>query len=101
MLSLQTRAGETSELQESKVGDRVGSLRVVESKRGFRLVYGDLARDFRDIAIESASEEVVVAEYESLFKVESAGDDITCVAERIVVRLLRLQLMLEQELLVV
>lgn len=60
-----------------------------------------MPRDLRDIAIESTTNEVVIAEDERLLEVESDGDDIPCVFLRKFVRLLYLEFVLEQKLLVV
>ena len=75
--------------------------RVVEAKRRLRLVDGDLPRDLGDVAVEGPADKVVVTEDERLLELEADGDDISGVPLRELVRLLDLQLVFEQELLVV
>ena len=75
--------------------------RVVEPKRRLGLVDRDLARDLGDVAVERAADVVVVAEDERLLEAEADGDDVARVALRELVRLLGLELVLEQELFVV
>ena len=80
---------------------KVRDLRVVETECGFCLVDRDLARDLGDVAIEWSSDVVVVTEDERLLQLETNCDDIPSILPRKLVRLLDLQLVLEQELLVV
>ena len=53
--------------------------RVVETKRGFGLVDGNLSRNFGDVAIEGTANIIVVAEDECLLAVEANCNDILCV----------------------
>ena len=75
--------------------------RVVETKRGFGLVDGNLSRNFGDVAIEGTANIIVVAEDECLFEVESYSNDVTSIAFSEFISLLRFELMLEQEFLII
>ena len=80
---------------------KVRNLRVVETERGFCLVDRDLARDPGDVAVERSTDVVVITEDERLLQLEPDCDNIPSILPREFVRLLRLELMLEQELLVI
>jgi hypothetical protein len=61
----------------------------------------DLSRDLGDVLVECPADVVVIAEYERLLDVESYGDDVFRVLDRIPLCLLHFQFMLEQEFLIV
>ena len=77
------------------------NLRVVETKCSLCLVDGNLAGDLGDILVEGTANVVIIAENESLLDVEADGYDVTGISSCELVRLLRLELVLEQELLVI
>ena len=76
-------------------------VRVIESERRLRLVDGYLAGYLGDVAVEGPADEVIVAEDERLLKLEADSDDISGVPLRELVRLLDLEFVLEQELLII
>ena len=80
---------------------RKGDVRVIESERRLRLVDGYLAGYLGDVAVEGPADEVIVAEDERLLKLEADSDDISGVPLRELVRLLDLEFVLEQELLII
>jgi len=76
-------------------------LRICETKSRFRLTTRNLSGNLGDIVVERSADIIKIAENEGLLEVESDSDDISCVLHRKGARLLDLELVLEQELLVV
>ena len=64
--------------------------RVVESERRLCLAVGDRARDLRDVLVKRAADIIVVAEDERFGEVKANRDDVFCILERELLRLLRL-----------
>jgi hypothetical protein len=75
--------------------------RICETKSRFRLTTRNLSGNLGDIVVERPADIIKIAENEGLFEVESDSDDISCVLYCKGARLLDLELVLEQELLVV
>ena len=69
--------------------------RVVETKRGFGLVDGNLSRNFGDVAIEGTANKIIIAEDEGLLYIEADGDDVLGVLFRKFVSLFDFEFMLE------
>ena len=76
-------------------------LRIVETESRFRLIDGNLAGDLGDVLVEGAANVVVVAEDEGLLDVKPDSDDVSRIPSCEFIRLLRLQLVLEEEFLIV
>lgn len=73
----------------------------IESKRSSHLIEGQQLREFPDVVQEVSADVFQIAEYECLLYVEAASNDILCILQPELMRLLKRQFILKQRLLVI